>query len=259
MATHGLFFRGAARIRQVPGERAHPAPLGVFFRGAARMGSTDVSALLEARCSQVFQRTTAVFYNFLLLRPKLPSQLSILLGLKQLNMLKHLKTIGILAISALATASCSGPGEIHEYTVNDLDFSLEAPLFAGPNGAQAEVTIDLAEVLGQAYQEGMRISAANLKTATVHANDSLGFDQVNSFVVSFASDNEDVSMQEAAVKNPLEEGASEATLEVSTEAELGEIMADGKVYVILDADLAEDYWDGSRNFLLNFTLELTIK
>ena len=174
-------------------------------------------------------------------------------------MYKFLKTAGIVAVSVLMVTSCSGPGEVHEYEVNDLEFSLEGPLFAGPNGAQTEISIDLADVLGEAFEEGMRISDARLKTATVFPHDSLGFSQINAFVVAFASDNEDVSMQEAAVKNPLEEGAAEAVLDVAPEAELGEIMEDGKVYVVLDADLAEDYWDGNRDFKLNFTLELTIK
>ncbi len=174
-------------------------------------------------------------------------------------MYKFLKTAGIIAVSVLMATSCSGPGEVHEYAVNDLEFSLEGPLFAGPNGAQTEILVDLAEVLGEAYEEGMRISDARIKTATVVPNDSMGFFQVNAFVVAFASDNEEVSMQEAAVKNPLDEGAAEAILDVAPEAELGEIMEDGKVYVILDADLSEDYWDGNRDFKLNFTLELTIK
>ena len=65
-------------------------------------------------------------------------------------------------------------------------------------------------------------------------------------------------MQEAAVRNPLEEGAS-AILDVAPEAELGELMEEGKVYVVLDADLLEDYWDGNRNFKLNYTIDLTIK
>ena len=179
--------------------------------------------------------------------------------LKRSIMYKFLKTAGIVAVSVLMITSCSGPGEVHEYAVNDLEFSLEGPLFAGPNGAQTEISIDLADVLGEAFEEGMRISDARLKTATVFPHDSLGFAQINAFVVAFASDNEDVSMQEAAVKNPLEEGAAEAILDVAPEAELGEIMEDGKVYVVLDADLAEDYWDGNRDFKLNFTLELTIK
>ena len=97
----------------------------------------------------------------------------------------------------------------------------------------------------------MRISDARLTSATVTPNDSLGFANINAFIVSFASDNEDVSMQEAAVKNPLDEGDI-ASLNVAPEAELGEIMEEGKVYVVLDADLAEDYWDGNRD--LNWIL-----
>jgi hypothetical protein len=105
----------------------------------------------------------------------------------------------------------------------------------------------------------MRISDARMTSAEVFPNDSLGFTDVSAFIVSFASDNEDVSMQEAAVKNPLEEEAVSARLDVAAEAELGELMEEGKVYVVLDADLLEDYWDGNRNFKLNFTIDLTIK
>ena len=174
-------------------------------------------------------------------------------------MLKYFKIIAVYAIAALLITGCSGPGEMHEYSVNELEFSLEGPLFAGPNSGQAEISIDLSDALGDTYVEGMRISDARLTSASVTPNDSLGFANINAFIVSFASDNEDVSMQEAAVKNPLDGGATEASLNVAPEAELGEIMEEGKVYVVLDADLAEDYWDGNRDFKLNFTLELTIK
>jgi len=173
--------------------------------------------------------------------------------------LKYFKIIAVYAIASLLITGCSGPGEMHEYSVNELEFSLEGPLFAGPNSGQAEISIDLSDALGDTYVEGMRISDARLTSASVTPNDSLGFANINAFIVSFASDNEDVSMQEAAVKNPLDGGATEASLNVAPEAELGEIMEEGKVYVILDADLAEDYWDGNRDFKLNFTLELTIK
>ena len=140
-----------------------------------------------------------------------------------------------------------------------MEFSLEGPLFAGPNSGQTEISIDLADALGNDYAEGMRIRDARMKSATVLPNDSLDFAQINAFVVSFASDNEDISMQEAAVKNPLEEGAAQVSLDVAPEAELGEIMEEGNVYVILDVDFAEYYWDGDRDFKLNFILELTIK
>jgi len=165
----------------------------------------------------------------------------------------------MIAVLAASAVSCSGPGEVHEYAVSDLEFTIEGPLFAGPNSGQAEVTVDLKEILGDAYADGMRISDARLTSAEVIPNDSLAFSNVSAFIVSFASDNEDVSMQEAAVKNPLEEGAVSARLDVAPEAELGELMEEGKVYVVLDADLSDDYWDGNRNFKLNYTIDLTIK
>lgn len=173
-------------------------------------------------------------------------------------MIKYLRTV-VIAVLAVAAVSCSGPGEVHEYAVSDLEFILEGPLFAGPNSGQTEIIVDLKEILGEAYSDGMRISDARLTSAEVFPNDSLGFTDVSAFIVSFASDNEDVSMQEAAVKNPLEDGAVSARLDVAPEAELGELMEEGKVYVVLDADLLEDYWDGNRNFKLNYTIDLTIK
>lgn len=189
------------------------------------------------------------------IRPILLFYISIL---NDLVMIKNLRT-AVIAVLAVAAVSCSGPGEVHEYSVRDLEFTLEGPLFAGPNSGQAEIEVDLKEILGEAYADGMRISDARLTSAEVFPNDSLGFADVRAFIVSFASDNADVSMQEAAVKNPLEEGAVSASLDVAPEAELGELMKEGRVYVILDVDLLEDYWDGNRTFKLNYTIDLTIK
>ncbi|MGA0818388.1 MAG: hypothetical protein ACO3PE_05615 [Schleiferiaceae bacterium] len=169
------------------------------------------------------------------------------------------KTLGILSISAFLTWGCSSAGTAHDYTVNDLQFELAGPLFEGPNQGQYVLEIDLATALGDAYEEGMSVSDARLKSATVLAGDSLGFSQVRSFVLSFASDNAEVAMQEAAFKNPLPDGATEVALEVAPDAELGAIVAEGTLYLVLDADLAEDYYDGNRNFKLNLSLELTVK
>jgi hypothetical protein len=89
--------------------------------------------------------------------------------------------------------------------------------------------------------------------------DSSGFDAVRSFVLSFASDNTDVPMQEAASLNPVPAGTDLVALEVAPEAELGSLVAEGKLYVILDADLAADYLDGDRRFLVNLELSITAK
>lgn len=174
-------------------------------------------------------------------------------------MYRIFKTIGVAALALMTTASCSGPGEISSTTLNDLEFNLEGPLFAGPNSGQVEMSLNLKDALGESYLEGVKLTDARLTSATVQANDTLGFSNVSSFVLSFASDNEDVSMVEAAFKNPLPDGLTEVDLDVAPEVELGEIMAEGKAYIVLDADLMEDYWDGNRNFKLNITLELTTK
>ena len=175
-------------------------------------------------------------------------------------MRKHLfKTLGILSISAFMTWGCSSSGTTHDYSVNDLQIELVGPLFEGPNQGQYVLEIDLPTALGDAYEEGMMVSDARLKSASVLAGDSLGFSQVRSFVLSFASDNSEVAMQEAAFKNPLPEGTTEVALDVAPDAQLGAIVAEGTLYLVLDADLAEDFYDGNRNFKLNLSLELTVK
>ena len=94
-------------------------------------------------------------------------------------MRKHLfKTLGILAVSAFMTWGCSSSGTTHDYSVNDLQFELVGPLFEGPNQGQYALEIDLATALGDAYEEGMAVTDARLKGATVLARDSLGFSHV---------------------------------------------------------------------------------
>jgi len=63
-------------------------------------------------------------------------------------MIKYLRTV-VIAVLAVAAVSCSGPGEVHEYAVSDLEFTLEGPLFAGPNSGQTEIIVDLKEFLGR--------------------------------------------------------------------------------------------------------------
>ena len=105
----------------------------------------------------------------------------------------------------------------------------------------------------------MLISDARLTSATVTPGDSLDFAMVRSLVLSFASDDAEVAMQEVAFKNPLPAESSSVALEVATDAELGSLVSGGTVYLVLDADLAEDFYDGNRSFKINLTLDLTVK
>lgn len=162
----------------------------------------------------------------------------------------------ILLSTALLTG-CSAPGEAHAFRQEALEFVLEAPLFEGPNSGQIAWAVELPSALGLA--EGKRVTGARLVHATVQPGDSLGFSQVRSLVLSFASDNADIAMQEAGFKNPVDPHAERVELEVASDAELGDHVAAGKAYLVLDVDLAEDAWEEGRRFLLDFTLEITIK
>ena len=175
-------------------------------------------------------------------------------------MYKRVRILIITAISAIMMASCSC-GEKYDYSVSDLEISYSVPMIAGPNTNHLPPTIalDLQEILDTNDTEGMRIDKARLKTATVFPNDSLGFSNINAFMLSFASFNESVLMVEAAVKNPIEQGVDSVRLDISEEADLGEIMQERGLFVVLDADGIEDYWDGDRYFKINLEFELTIK
>ncbi len=170
-----------------------------------------------------------------------------------------LRIAGTMVLPALLIWGCSGSGTVHEYAVNDLNVTLEGPLFEGPNQGQYSLEIDLKSILGDAYEEGMLISDARLTSATVAPGDSLGFAMVRSLVLSFASDDAEVAMQEVAFKNPLPAESASVALDVAPDAELGTLVSGGTVYLVLDADLAEDFYDGNRSFKINLTLDLTVK
>jgi hypothetical protein len=167
--------------------------------------------------------------------------------------------LSVVLLVVLGLGGCSSPGESHSYSVENVEFLLAGPLFEGPNSGQIALEIDLAAAIGDTYSPDTKVTGARLLKAEVVPGDSSGFDAVRSFVLSFASDNTDVPMQEAASLNPVPAGADRVALEVAPEAELGSLVAEGKLYVILDADLAADYLDGDRRFLVNLELSITAK
>jgi hypothetical protein len=173
----------------------------------------------------------------------------------------HSFSTAYLAIVLLSVGlwSCSGPGEAHTYRAESVEVVLTGPLLEGPNTGQIALEIDLASALGAAYTPDTKVTGAQLLQAEVLAGDSVGFDAVRSLVLSFASDNADVPMQEAAFLNPVPAGSERVALEVAPEAQLGKLVAEGKLYLVLDADFAADYWDGDRRFLVNFELSITAK
>jgi hypothetical protein len=173
------------------------------------------------------------------------------------------------AVLPLLFISACGKGSKSQIvTLNDLEFSFEGPLYEGPNTAQYAWKVNLKELLKDQYQEGMKIKGAKILAAEVKETECVsdsnseesagcyGFEQIKSLVLSFASNNKAISMQESALLNPIDATKKSQTLNVSGEADLTAFLNESDVYIVLDADISEDIDD---NFALrtNITLELS--
>ena len=165
--------------------------------------------------------------------------------------------LGALLAGAFWLSGCSGPEEVRQWRQESLEFTLEGPLFEGPNSGQSVLILDFPASLD--VPADSEVAEARILKATVHPSDSLGFQHVRSLVLSFASDNAEVAMQEVAFKNPVFSESATVELDVTAQADLGELLAENQVYLVLDVDLAEDFWDGNRSFLLDCAVEITFK
>ncbi len=146
--------------------------------------------------------------------------------------------------------ACGGGGDKTTYSLKDVAFTLEGPLFEGPNPSQYTVAVDLKDILGERYAEGVKITGASLKSAHIRAVDSANFDGVGSFVVSLAGDNPDLKMKELAFLNPVKPGTTDATAE--------EYFAEKQFYLVVDASLLKDL-EANMSFKGDFDFELTYK
>lgn len=165
------------------------------------------------------------------------------------------KKITALLVPALLLAACSGQGESVPLEFKDLEFTLEGPLFEGPNQGQYVMQVDPAVLLGSADAE---FASVRLASAVVTPGDSFGFDSVRSLVLSLASDNPEVGMVEAAFLNPLGDATDSAELTVSKEADATAFFQGSMFYLVLDADINADF-DGNRNFKVHLVFDAVKK
>lgn len=164
-----------------------------------------------------------------------------------------MKNIVLLFLAVAALASCS-EGITKKYTIENIDVTVEGPLFDGPNTMQATHSIDLSTIEAGLLPE--HIQAVKLTKASVTTADSAAFNSVRNFVLQFTS--ADAKMQKAAVLNPVPKNTALVDLMPSTEAELTENFKQKEIIIILDADLEGDR-DESLTYTGNFEFEITYK
>lgn len=171
----------------------------------------------------------------------------------------------------LFLSACGKGSKSQVVSLNDLEFNFEGPLYEGPNTGQYAWKVNLKELLKDQYSEGMKIKSAKILAAEVNEiecesdteitediEDQIcyGFEQIKSLVLSFASNNKEIPMQEIALLNPIAADKKTQVLNVSGEADLTAFLNESDVYIVLDADITEDI-DDNLELKTNITLELS--
>lgn len=162
-----------------------------------------------------------------------------------------------MAVMALWICGCSGPTVTVPYTIETVDMIMEGPLFEGPNSASLTHTPDFSVVSTDSLPVSAdRIKGARLVSATLYAADSMTFDDWSSATLQLVSD--DADMVEMAVVNPVPDGATTLSFNVSEEAEADDFFTAPSFTIVVDGSLKEDWYD-NYYFTATFTFELAVK
>ena len=167
-----------------------------------------------------------------------------------------MKNCAFFVIAVAVVFSCVGPEHTKTFKLENIEFMYSGPLFEGSNAAQYVAKINLKEILGADYEEGMEIDEAALKKAVVEIIEPEGCTDISSFVMSLASDNPDLAMQELAVVNPIKSYGGKIKLKPSPSADATDYFAEKSVYVVLDASFLKDV---DANVLVKGTFEFELK
>jgi len=165
-----------------------------------------------------------------------------------------MKYCAFLFLIAAVFASCAPVQNHIEYTIEDVSFVFEGPLYSGPNTAQAALTVDIQDILDSLNMSLTNVTKVELKSAELYT-DSLPIEGIQSFVIQFTS--EQASMIQAGVLNPVPV-SNRISMQPSAEANLADIFREKDLIALLDADIVEDA-DTSFVIYGSFTFLLELK
>ncbi len=160
----------------------------------------------------------------------------------------------LLSISFLILCCSCGEATKKTYRINQIDLTVEGPLFDGPNTLQATHVIDLNAI--EPNLKADQIEAVKLIKANISTQDSIGFNNIRNFVLQLTSS--DAKMEKVAVLNPVEKNLKEVTLNPSAESELLDNFQQKEIILILDADIEGDS-ENNLTYQGNFEFEITYK
>jgi hypothetical protein len=163
-----------------------------------------------------------------------------------------------LIAAALALTACNQPTQTTTTTLDPMSFEWSGPLFEGSNPAQVTVKVNPQELLGDLWKEGMEIKKVHLQKAEITADNNADFGGIQSLVLSMASNNPKLHMQEIAASSPLQPEYNKVVLTMAPQAKIDDYFREKEFYMVLDASLAGDREQDLR-LTGQFTLEITYR
>jgi len=145
-------------------------------------------------------------------------------------------TAGIL--STLFMTSCSPETDSTEITMEAKTFTFE-DIYEGSNSATVEMD-SKAMIETQESIDSEKIESVFVSGVTLSKNDSLGLSQITSSKLQIMSESEDLPMVTVAVITEVSEDSKSVEMEIIKEVDLEEYLANGKIYLVLDANFSED-------------------
>lgn len=164
----------------------------------------------------------------------------------------------IVTVITLLSFSCSPKTESLKLELKQLKLFSEGPLFEGANTAQYDLNKPLEEFLKTNNITKDKIHSITLKNAEITAiNDTMNLDLFQSFTLQIVTEKTD--MIKLAMKNPVEKGSKQSTLQVAEiQEELMKAFEQDKVTLVLDTNISSDS-DVNLELISNLIFEIKIK
>jgi len=149
-----------------------------------------------------------------------------------------IKLIAAGILSTLFMTSCSPETDSTEITMEAKTFNFE-DIYEGSNSATVEMD-SKAMIETQESIDSEKIESVFVSGVTLSKNDSLGLSQITSSKLQIMSESEDLPMVTVAVITEVSEDSKSVEMEIIKEVDLEEYLANGKIYLVLDANFSED-------------------
>ena len=161
---------------------------------------------------------------------------------------------GVAVCSLLALHSCT-PSASSEF-VAEQNFSLEGPLFEGPNSGQASISETFSRWLEEQGLTRDDIVSVQLKEVILVNTSNPAEGLISDAGLTFAGG--DLEMTQVAVLNPVPSSAAGAKLTTGTEANITPFLKLNEFIVLLDLGLANDL-DDNLEATVKMKFEVTYK